>query len=172
MLLASAAHLLSLDGAAESFILKTVRQGIETLPGSRVTFNISSASDSDRKFVVKDAFTSDKLALALQAHPVQVLKRYKHLHGLPIQAFQKVEHLLLIGSDHPHLVSPVKRVRLGPGGGPAAVHTRLGWALKGPTTLPGDHLPTSGDPSSKPGLGGSDLVPFLHSPRCRPLPCG
>lgn len=51
---------------------------------------------------------------------------------------------------HPHLVGAVEQVHLGPGGGPAAVHTCLGWALQGPTTLPEDHLVTSGYPSPEP----------------------
>lgn len=143
MLLATAATSLGLDGAAKSLMLKTVRQGTETLTGTTVTLNISSAANADKKFVIKDAFTSEKMALAPQSYPVHVLQRFKHLRGLPLQAFQKVQPLLLIGSDHPHLVCPIERVRLGPGGGPAAVHTRLGWALQGPATLPEDLLPTS-----------------------------
>ncbi|KAL7855838.1 hypothetical protein AOLI_G00194420 [Acnodon oligacanthus] len=34
--------------------------------------------------------------------------------------------------DQPHLITPVESVRLGLPGGPAAVHTRLGWTLQGP----------------------------------------
>lgn len=33
-----------------------------------------------------------------QSDPVQILQRFKHFHCLPLQAFQKVQHLLLIGS--------------------------------------------------------------------------
>ena len=142
MLLATAVTSLGLEGAAESLMLKTVRQGTETLMGTAVTFNISSVANADKKYIIKDAFTAEKLSLAPQSYPVHVLQRFKHLHGLPLQAFQKVQPLLLIGSDHPHLVCPVERVRLGPGGGPAAVHTRLGWALQGPTMLPEDLLAT------------------------------
>lgn len=49
MLLASAAHVLGLDGVAESLLLKTVRQGTETLPGSTVTLNNSPPSNADKK---------------------------------------------------------------------------------------------------------------------------
>ncbi|XP_073721977.1 uncharacterized protein [Misgurnus anguillicaudatus] len=45
----------------------------------------------------------------------------------------KVQPVLLIGSDCPHLITPIEPVRLGPPGGPAAVKTRLGWTLQGPT---------------------------------------
>lgn len=48
--------------------------------------------------------------------------------------------LLLIGADHPHLITPIEPVRLGPPGGPAAVRTRLGWSLQGPATVFGDNV--------------------------------
>lgn len=47
---------------------------------------------------VQNAFTAETLALAPQSDPVQILQRFKHLHCLPLQAFQKVQPLLLIGS--------------------------------------------------------------------------
>ncbi|KAI3375531.1 hypothetical protein L3Q82_003855 [Scortum barcoo] len=43
--------------------------------------------------------------------------------------------MLLIGSDHPHLITPTEPVRLGPPGGPAAIRTRLGWTLQGPSSV-------------------------------------
>ncbi len=39
--------------------------------------------------------------------------------------------LVLIGSDHVHLITADKPVRQGSKGGPIAVHTALGWALQG-----------------------------------------
>lgn len=51
MLLPNAAHSLGLDGAAESMLLKTVRQGTEYIDGSAVTFNIAAACNTTRKFV-------------------------------------------------------------------------------------------------------------------------
>eukprot|EP00064_Thunnus_orientalis_P016010 superscaffoldBa00003085_g16073 len=44
--------------------------------------------------------------------------------------------LLLVGSDHANLITAPEPVRLGPAGGPATVHTQLGWALQGPDGLP------------------------------------
>lgn len=58
--------------------------------------------------------------------------RYRHLKNLPLTSLVQVQPLLLIGSDYPHLVTPIEPVRLRPPGGPAAVRTRLGWALQGP----------------------------------------
>ncbi len=42
---------------------------------------------------------------------------------------------VLIGADYPHLLTPIEPVRLGPPGGPAAIHTRLGWTLQGPAHI-------------------------------------
>lgn len=47
MLLVTAARFLGLDGAAESLMLKTVCQGTETIAGTTVTFNVSSASNTE-----------------------------------------------------------------------------------------------------------------------------
>lgn len=49
LLLVTASTALGLDGAAESLLLKTVDQGTETLLGTAVTFNISSAANADKK---------------------------------------------------------------------------------------------------------------------------
>ena len=43
--------------------------------------------------------------------------------------------MLLIGSDNPHLITPVSPVRSGPIGRPVAVCTALGWAVQGPATF-------------------------------------
>lgn len=61
--------------------------------------------------------------------------RYKHLQQIPIQSFEHVSPLLLIGADHPHLVTPIAPVNIGPPGGPAAMKTRLGYVLQGPTRV-------------------------------------
>ncbi|KAI2647356.1 Sec-independent protein translocase protein TatB [Labeo rohita] len=61
--------------------------------------------------------------------------KYRHLRGLPIPALDKAHPLLLIGSDYPHLITPIAPVLLGPSGGPAAVRTRLGWTVQGPAKL-------------------------------------
>lgn len=44
--------------------------------------------------------------------------------------------LLMIGLDHPHLLSPIDYVRLGPGEVQPAMQTCLGWTFQGTTTLP------------------------------------
>ncbi len=81
------------------------------------------------------AFTAKRLGLANHSYSLSVLKKYKHLKDLPLQAFEKVYPLLLIGADNTHLITPLEPVRLGPPGGPAAVKTKLGWTLQGPVRL-------------------------------------
>ncbi|KAJ8351044.1 hypothetical protein AAFF_G00158540 [Aldrovandia affinis] len=83
--------------------------------------------------VSKVLLRNGELGLAEHSYPVKRLqRRYRHLQTLPLQPFTNIQPLLLIGSDCPHLVTPIEPVRLGPPGGPAAVKTRLGWTLQGP----------------------------------------
>lgn len=83
-----------------------------------------------------EVFTSQCLGLADHSYPIASLKRrYKHLADLPLEPFEHVKPLVLIGADYPHLLTPVEPVRLGPPGGPAAIRTRLGWTLQGPAHL-------------------------------------
>nr|XP_021334729.1 uncharacterized protein LOC101884915 [Danio rerio] len=134
ILLHTAAQELNLKGQPEDLILRTVRQDQQVLHGAAVSFTVSPVSNKHKKFSIQGAFTAERLGLAEQSHPVASLqKRYCHLAGLPLQQIDRVQPVLLIGSDCPHLVTPIEPVRLGPPGGPAAVRTRLGWTLQGPT---------------------------------------
>ena len=136
MLLPTAAHKLDLQGTPETLPLRTIRQDVQTLHGSCVSFVISPKAKPKLKYRVNKAFTAARIDLADHTYLVESLqKKYKHLRGLPLQSFRKVKPLLLIGSDHPQLLTPTEPVRLGPSGGPAAIRTRLGWALQGPSSL-------------------------------------
>lgn len=133
ILLQSAAQQLGLKGEPEDLPLRTVRQERQILHGAMVSFTISSVTDPHRVFSINRAFTAKRLGLAEHTHPVEALqKKYRHLRDIPLQPLHLVRPVLLIGSDHPHLITPVEPVRLGPPGGPAAVRTRLGWTLQGP----------------------------------------
>ncbi len=94
---------------------------------------ISLIAQPTKRYHIKSAFTAQQLSLAEHSHPVKTLReRYQHLKGLPLHDFEAVCPVLLIGSDYPHLITPVEPIRLGPPGGPAAVKTRLGWTIQGP----------------------------------------
>lgn len=75
---------------------------------------------------IKAIFTAERLGLADHSYPATLLSKYKHLKDLPLQPFEQVPPLLLIGADHTHLITPIAPVRLGPPDGPAAIKTRLG----------------------------------------------
>lgn len=98
-----------------------------------MSFTVSPVSEPQKEFAICGAFTAELLSLAEHTHHTSTLQqKYKHLAGLPLQPLNKVQPLLLIGSDCPHLITPIEPVRLGPPGGPAAFKTRLGWTLQGP----------------------------------------
>ena len=136
MLLPTAAQKLGLQGTPESLPLRTIRQDVQTLQGNCVSFLISTRARPKTRYRITNAFTAARIDLADHTYPIESLQRkYKHLGGLPLQAFERIKPLLLIGSDHPHLITPTEPVRLGPPGGPAAIHTRLGWTLQGPSSV-------------------------------------
>ncbi|KAG1926140.1 guanine nucleotide-binding protein G(I)/G(S)/G(O) subunit gamma-2 [Pimephales promelas] len=135
ILLPDAAHELGIQGQAENIALRTIRQDVQTISGTTVTFHISPATQPQKIFKINAAFTAKRLGLADYSYPVSLLEKYKHLKGLPLQAFERVSPLLLIGADNTHLITPIAPVRIGPPGGPAAIKTRLGWTLQGPAKI-------------------------------------
>ncbi|KAM9753665.1 uncharacterized protein ACNS7B_006885 [Menidia menidia] len=134
ILLREAAERLGLQGEPEDLALRTVRQEVCTIHGATVSFSVAPVSQPGKTFQINRAFTAQELGLARHTYPVKALQeRYQHLKDLPLPDIREVQPLLLIGSDNPHLITPMEPVRLGPPGGPAAVHTRLGWTLQGPS---------------------------------------
>lgn len=85
------------------------------------------------KHDIQHAFTAVELNLAEQSCAAENLKRsYQHLKDIPLHSYNRVKHMLLIGSDNPHLITPAYPFRSGPIGGPVAVCTALEWAVMGP----------------------------------------
>lgn len=141
ILLHEAAQLLNLNGKPEDLCLRTVRQDIRVIHGFTVSFSVSPATQPDRNFTIRRAFTAEELGLAPHSYPIEMLQnKYRHLRGLPLQSIDHARPLLLIGSDYPQLITPVEPVHLGPPGGPAAVKTNLGWTLQGPSKFL-EHIP-------------------------------
>lgn len=136
IILQKAAQELQLNGQDESLALRTIRQDLKTVSENSVSFSISSATRPQKRFRIHGAFTAAELGLSKHPHPVEALqKTYRHLRGLPLHSFSQAQPLLLIGSDYPHLLTPIEPVHLGPTGGPAALQTRLGWTLQGPAKV-------------------------------------
>ncbi|KAL0173693.1 hypothetical protein M9458_029661, partial [Cirrhinus mrigala] len=133
ILLHNAAQELGLKVKPEDLPFRTVRQELQVLSGAAVSFFISPIAQPKKLFHIKGAFTAQQLSLAEHTHPVRTLKeKYQHLRGLPLRHLETVRPVLLIGSDYPHLITPVEPVPLGPPGGPATIKTWLGWTLQGP----------------------------------------
>ncbi|XP_057181866.1 uncharacterized protein LOC130548853 [Triplophysa rosa] len=94
---------------------------------------VSSVFKPRKRFAIRNAFTATGLCLAEHNYPVAALqKAYRHLKDLPLPPVDRVQPLLLIGSDMPHLLTPVQPICQGPIGGPIAIQTSLGWFLQGP----------------------------------------
>ncbi len=88
MLLPEAVDQLGLQGRQEDLVLRTIRQDVQTLKGSSVSFCIIPFAYPKRSFRITEAFTSQCLSLADHSYPISMLKRrYKHLAGLPIKQF-------------------------------------------------------------------------------------
>lgn len=133
ILLCEAANKLGLCGIPEELALRTIRQETKVLQGASVSFSVSPVSQPKRNYHISGAFTAQNLGLADRSYPLATLqRRYKYLRGLPLEPFDRVSPLLLIGADQSHLITPTEPVRLGPPGGPVAIRTRLGWTLQGP----------------------------------------
>lgn len=142
ILLHGAAQQLKLNGQTEALSLRTVRHDTQVIQGTRVSFTLSPAFQPSKRFKITGAFTAENFGLAKHSHPVTLLQRkYQHLKGLPLHAFAQVQPLLLIGSDHHHLIMPMEPVHFGPPGGPAAIRTRLGWTLQGPANVLQHQIP-------------------------------
>ncbi|KAK3508410.1 hypothetical protein QTP70_028155, partial [Hemibagrus guttatus] len=135
ILLPDATRELGIQGQAESIALWTIRQEVQTVSGLSVSFHIFPADQPQKIFRIAAAFTAKCLGLANHSYPLSILKEYKHLKDLPLQAFVKVSPLLLTGADNTNLITPIAHVRLGPPGGPATINTKLGWTLQGPVRL-------------------------------------
>lgn len=136
IILPQAVKHLQLNRDPETLALRTVRQDVVQLQGAAVTFQVSSLQQPNKRYCIHKAFTSDNLALADHTYPVTTLQaQYDHLRHLPIPNINRAQPLLLIGSDMPHLIVPLKPVRSGPPGSPVAVLTHFGWTLQGPTNI-------------------------------------
>ncbi|XP_076857121.1 uncharacterized protein LOC143511024 [Brachyhypopomus gauderio] len=134
ILLPAAARHLGLQREDEVLSLRTIRQDVVKLNGASVSFEVCNPNDTRVKYAINHAFTAEELSLAEQSCPAERLKkRFDYLRGVPVRGFSVVQPSLLIGSDHPHLITPVRPVLSGPQGGPVAVCTLLGWTIQGPT---------------------------------------
>lgn len=132
IILPAAVQQLGLQGKKEVMALRTIRHDITQLEGQSVQFQLSSQSRPKERYNLAGVFSAPLLTLTEQTYLSKRLQRsYCHLRGIPLPSFSKIQPLLLIGSDYPGLITAKEPTRLGPDGGPAAVHPQLGWVLQG-----------------------------------------
>ncbi|XP_048056054.1 uncharacterized protein LOC125274030 [Megalobrama amblycephala] len=143
IVLPAAVQQLGLVGREEHMALRTIRHDVTELKGQSIDLLLSTQSSPKEKYSLTNVFTAPLLTLTDQTYPIQRLQRcYYHLRGIPLPTFDKVQPLLLIGSDYPNLITAKEPIRLGPAGGPAAVRTQLGWVLQGPDGLLPHQVPS------------------------------
>ncbi|XP_055584831.1 uncharacterized protein LOC129737695 [Uranotaenia lowii] len=91
-----------------------------------------SSIDSRRKFMLSSAHTVGELKLPLQKTCYgNIVKKYRHLSGVPLSSTKMEVPRVLIGLDNLHLFAPLESI-VGAPGEPIAVRSTLGWAIYGP----------------------------------------
>lgn len=103
--------LLIIASAVEELLnLKTIRNNVVKVRGMAVSFEVSvSVSTQPQAYhYICQTFNATQIHLAEQSCPANTLiRKYTDL---------KVQPRLLIGSDHPHVITPIQPVRFGPTG--------------------------------------------------------
>ncbi|XP_036329397.1 uncharacterized protein LOC118741504 [Rhagoletis pomonella] len=96
-----------------------------------INLNVSSKDKSNRKYTLVDVRSVKSLDLPCQTlHLQELLDKYKHLRGCPLESYYDVVPKLIIGVNNKNLSIPLK-YREGKANEPAATKTRLGWAIYG-----------------------------------------
>ncbi|XP_055633707.1 uncharacterized protein LOC129774035 [Toxorhynchites rutilus septentrionalis] len=143
-------------GSSNSLILKDAAEELElhgpSSPLKMLWTNESEYSDPESQLVsfgikgtnnithsMRNVRTIRKLSLPRQTLDYDELKeKYRHLRGLPIHGYQNAKPTLLIGLDHPLLLTPTnqrvsKEVSV-------AAKTPLGWTIHGNDKLETDSI--------------------------------
>lgn len=127
LILSTAVQQLRLDGESETLALRTMRTDVTHLQGLKINFKMSPKGNPRKQFKVQGAFTAAGLDLMEQTYPLQMLqKRHPHLRGIPTMSFNKALPLVLLSSDHAHVITATEPTRRGSNGRPIAIHTALG----------------------------------------------
>jgi hypothetical protein len=84
----------------------------------------------DFSFTLKNVRTIPKLALPSQSVSMDIIKKFKHLQDVPIEAFNLLTPTILLGMDNYELHYH-RQIKEGNPGEPAAIKTALGWAVVG-----------------------------------------
>ncbi|XP_058451844.1 uncharacterized protein LOC131430702 [Malaya genurostris] len=125
------AEALGVDGEAVPLCLQwTANVTRSEKDSKRVSFEISGVN-SKQRYVLSDVRTVNDLSLPRQSLKyVDLVCRYPHLSGLPVQDYHQIVPQILIGNNHSYLSANLK-IREGGPHDPIAAKTRLGWSVYG-----------------------------------------
>lgn len=125
------AEQLGASGKNEPLCISWTGDGKRTESRSmRVELNIGPVGSS-RTYGVRDIRTVTHLNLPSQSFQAEKeAEKFPHLRRLPLDSYSHAQPRILIGLDNLKLAVPLK-MREGPGEGPTAVKTRLGWCVYG-----------------------------------------
>ncbi|XP_053691773.1 uncharacterized protein LOC128740262 [Sabethes cyaneus] len=125
------ASLLKAEGMLEPLIV-TWTSNINRIENhSRKVELMISARGSKEKFPLFNTRTVSELQLPKQhVRFADVVKRYKHLAGIPVEDDPQSLPTILVGLDNLYLFAPLES-RVGKPSEPIAVRSRLGWTIYG-----------------------------------------
>ncbi|XP_058827651.1 uncharacterized protein LOC131687579 [Topomyia yanbarensis] len=122
---------LGLQGPVSPLCIKWTNDSVhEDNESQSVCFKISG--DNEIRYQMESVRTVKKLSLPRQTLDYKDLhENYNHLKNLPIQGYENAEPTLLIGLDHPRLLTATKQRASKVG--PVAAKTPIGWVIYGRT---------------------------------------
>lgn len=126
----SVADILGVDGPVKGMWIQGV--GTETKhEKSRVVNLTVKGKYSNKKHLLENVRTVDRLSISAQSIDSKELNSYNHLNGLIEElTYERARPMLLIGQDNWHLLIS-KNIRSGKRNQPVASYTELGWVLHG-----------------------------------------
>ncbi|XP_039439556.1 uncharacterized protein LOC120420555 [Culex pipiens pallens] len=122
---------LKAEGVSEPLIVTWTGNINRIEDGSRKVDLMLSARGSTEKFPLMNTRTVGKLLLPEQnVNYGEVVKKYSHLSGVPLQDLPSGVPTILIGLDNLHLFAPLES-RVGKSCEPIAVRSKVGWTVYG-----------------------------------------
>ena len=120
---------IGLKGVQNPLKLQWYGDQVHTEPSSCVSLEVSARNDP-QKYCLKNVRTVRSLNL-----PKQSFNKinFAHVDVLPLEAYDEVQPVLLIGLDHIHLGATSTLVQ-GATSEPIAAKTKLGWVAYGPAS--------------------------------------
>ncbi|XP_053699046.1 uncharacterized protein LOC128746016 [Sabethes cyaneus] len=125
------ANELGVEGPRKSLCLKWTGGTRKVEDGSQQVNLQISGTQGSKKYELRGVYTMSYLQIRPQTLVLsEMQKKYPHLAGIPLEAYQDISPRILIGLDNAKLGYVIKS-REGKQNEPIAVKTRLGWMVYG-----------------------------------------